>query len=271
MSDIATTWAWRQLQYLGPTPAFVTLMLLANEADTDGLLKRTRADLASKINADVRTVTRHMKRLVESDMVEVYEGSKTDGGQGPNTYQLRMDKTVQPTKSVQASEQGKSEGGAKSVQPSVPSSTSRGKDSSEEQFSLTIQGVGKREPTPKVKIDGKALTNEEWVVARRALATFNECNGSRILLIGTGGGPTDALKRIVSRQREHPHLTADDHERIVRANFANPWWKEDKLHGVGPIYGPKPWPRAMANDGKRPTGKKKSYERNPEDRTDPGW
>lgn len=271
MSDVATAWAWSHLADLGPTPAFVTLMLLANEADTEGTLKRRRSTLASKMETSTKTITRHTTKLVDSELLEVYEGTKTNGGQGANTYQLRLDRCVQADRSVPPSLQGEDQRGDTSVPPLVSPHSGDGKDASKEQFEMTLKGCTSLPEPPKLTVDRHPLTAEEWQIAERAMAAFNECNDSKLRLIGTRGGATDALTRIISRIREHPELTADDLERIVRNNFANPWWKEPKLQGVGPIFGPKPWSRAMTNTGERPTGKKRSYERNRKDLKDPGW
>ncbi len=40
---------------------------------------------------------------------------------------------------------------------------------------------------------------------------------------------------IVRRAREHPELTLEDHEGLIKVQFENPWWKGDPTPSV--IYG----------------------------------
>lgn len=55
-------------------------------------------------------------------------------------------------------------------------------------------------------------------LASSILAAFNE----RALTRYTG---QRWLGQIEARVREHPDLTLDDHRRIIRTNFAQPWWR----------------------------------------------
>jgi hypothetical protein len=84
-------------------------------------------------------------------------------------------------------------------------------------------------PPPKIwNVDGKRVTRAEARLAEKVLAAYNEVSGqskhSRMW-----------LAKIVMRIREHPDLTAEDHEGIIRRNFAAPWWRRAPSPGV--IYG----------------------------------
>lgn len=123
--------------------------------------------------------------------------------------------------------------------------------------------------TPRVMVASKFLTADEWAIAERAIAVFNGQNGSTLSLLGTRGQPTESLKRIVMRAREHPELDPDAHEAIVKRNFAHPWWSESKAGGVGVIYGPNAWQRAMVSEGRPTRPRRFKGERDSDPENDP--
>lgn len=116
----------------------------------------------------------------------------------------------------------------------------------------------------RIYVSSKLVTAPEWEIADAAIAAFNEANGSALTLVGTRGSGTENLKRIISRAREHPELGPAEHVEIVRRNFAEPWWT-GKAGGVGVIYGPNAWQRALVATG-RPTEKRRFRD---ERRSDP--
>lgn len=75
------------------------------------------------------------------------------------------------------------------------------------------------------KADGRVVTDEEDEFARRVLAAWCAATGQRL-------GATTWLRKIVLRHREHPELTVDDHDRIIRATLADPWWRGDPSPSV---------------------------------------
>lgn len=101
------------------------------------------------------------------------------------------------------------------------------------------------------------ITAEEWALATRLLARFNELSGKRLSPVSTRGAPTDNVKAIIGRVREYPDIGLDEHLRILDANFADPWWKGEP-GGPGVIYGPGAFPRCAAKKGRT---KKNDYER----------
>jgi hypothetical protein len=177
-------------------------------------------------------------------------------GRGRATDLIVVDPTAAKYKSraVSAPDQSTKSGAAKyksTPQQSTDSDprTNRG-TGKELERELESAAVGPRERRlPLPSIDGLKVTEAELALAAAALAKFNECNGSRLRLLGRANRATDSLTRIVMRLREHEDLAADDLRQIIERNFENPWWKEAKLGDVGPIFGPKVWGRAMANDG----------------------
>lgn len=90
-------------------------------------------------------------------------------------------------------------------------------------------GTGNASSSTRVRTVGRArVTDEEHDLATAIVAAFNEAAGSSYTV--------DAhLTPVVGRIREHPELLAGDHERIIAANFAAPWWSDRP--GVEVIYG----------------------------------
>lgn len=78
------------------------------------------------------------------------------------------------------------------------------------------------------KVDGKVVVATEADFARAILETWNEQTGQALRA-------TTHLSKIILRCREYPEATLDDHERIIRANLADPWWKGPPSPSV--IYG----------------------------------
>lgn len=96
-------------------------------------------------------------------------------------------------------------------------------------------------------------------MAEAILAEFNSEAGTAFRLVGSRGRPTDHLKRIVSRIRDYPEVTLDQHLEVVRYNCRNPWWG-GRPTSVGVIYGPGSFPRCLAMD-EGPTNKRFADER----------
>lgn len=80
----------------------------------------------------------------------------------------------------------------------------------------------------RAKVAGKVVTDAERETAAAVLAAFNEAADSAYTV--------DAhLTPLVGRIREHPDLDAEEHRRIIEANFADPWWSDRP--GPQVIYG----------------------------------
>lgn len=102
-------------------------------------------------------------------------------------------------------------------------------------------------------VDGHPVEDHHLALAEAAIGAFNERSGSGLKLLTSTGKPTEALKRIVMRLRESRDLTAKQIVGIINRNFDNPWWKGEA--GIGVIFGPNVWDKAMANDGVPDSGR----------------
>lgn len=207
--------------------------------------------LAEATMLDERTIERQLKRLEKLGLIERVPHMRSDG-RGRGADRIRLLPVQRPTRQTAPSEdtqQPDKRAAATRQNASDQPDKRGGRSSIREPTTGTDRGKGNGIPARLPVVDGHQLTEVEFSLASAALDAFNERNGSRLGLLGTTGKPTDALTRIICRVREHPELNDGDLVRIVNRNFDNPWWVEPKLGGVGPIFGPKAWARAMANDG----------------------
>lgn len=79
-------------------------------------------------------------------------------------------------------------------------------------------------------VNRKKVTKDEWELAGDILAAFNRHADADLTL--------DAhFVPLVGRIREKPEITLADHDRIIEANFAQPWWQGRP--GVEVVYGSK--------------------------------
>ena len=87
---------------------------------------------------------------------------------------------------------------------------------------------GKSPSRSVARVAGKSVTDEEYALATAIVLAFNDHADSAYTV--------DAhLTPLVGRIREHPDLDADEHRRIIAANFAQPWWSDRP--GPEVIYG----------------------------------
>ena len=103
-------------------------------------------------------------------------------------------------------------------------------------------------------------------MAVQIVKAFNAGTGTKFRLIGSRGRPTEHLKRIVTRLREHPEVTIDEHLAMIKRVCDDPWWK-GQATTVAVIYGPKAFPMCLATDSRPTHGRRFANERrtSPED------
>lgn len=234
MSFPGYDWAWRVIAVREDVPrtAHTLVLRLGHHANKNLLAWPGVPKLSAATKTGDSTVERHLRLLSRLGLI-VRESYMRPDGRGRGHDRIRL---IPPHAATRRSGHD---------QPADPA----GQSSIREPTTGTDKEKRDRVPTKFPVVDGHPVTPVEFSLSSAAVSTFNERNGSRLQLIGTTGKATEALKRIVSRIREHPELTDGDLVRIVNRNFDNPWWTEEKLGGVGVIFGPKAWPRAMANDG----------------------
>jgi hypothetical protein len=260
MSFQAINWAWAVIEAtpLGNGENELTdrqaliLERIAHVANRSAICYPGNEALGASTRSDESTVTRALRKFEAMGLLtRSAKTQKGHRGRAYDTIKLNLGYAATPHASANGKPQQPRtpDGTNPAHQPQQPRTpvprtnkgTDNGTDNGTDELRARARG--------KLRIDEDEVTDEELAIALAAMGAFNERNGSNLGLIGSKGKPTDALTRIVMRVREHPELAAEDHVLIVHRNFDAPWWKEPKLGGVGPIYGPKAWPRAMACDG----------------------
>jgi DNA-binding MarR family transcriptional regulator len=250
MSVRAMAWAWEQ-HGLSEGEKLL-LMAIADHADDDGKAWPSQDRLGQKIGRSERTVRERLKKLESLELLVREQRHKENGHRTSDMIRLNMPTTTGklyrrqtlPAATVVSEEPSVVEVGNKE----------EGVTTDKEHFDSPALA------TPKVQIDKLKLTDEEWEAAQKIMATFNEAAGTRFQLMGTRGRPTEHLKRIVSRMREHPEVTIEEHLEVVKRTCADPWW-EDKPASVGVIYSPAAFPRCLATDSRPSHGRKFADER----------
>ncbi len=111
-------------------------------------------------------------------------------------------------------------------------------------------------PSPKrrtVTYRGVKASPEQVDKALGALAVFNELKSGRAISPWTGTKhPSEQFKQIVGQVLDHPEVTADEWEQVVRNVFTNPpsWCAEKGTPPcIGDIFGPKAMGYALENNG----------------------
>jgi DNA-binding transcriptional ArsR family regulator len=249
MSFPGYDWAWKVIAVRDDVPrtAHTLVLRLGHHANKNLLAWPGVPKLAAATKTGDSTVERHLRLLAKLGLI-VREPYMRPDGRGRGHDRIRL---ISPSAATRRSGHDQPADSAAATRRSGTQqpADSAGQSSIREPTTGTDKGKGAAVPTKFPVVDGNPVTPAEFSLSSAAVATFNERNGSRFGLVGTTGKATESLKRIVSRIREHPELTDSDLVRIVNSNFDNPWWTEEKLGGVGVIFGPKAWPRAMANDG----------------------
>jgi hypothetical protein len=114
---------------------------------------------------------------------------------------------------------------------------------SEQDTLFETEGVQVKPPPKSWSVDRKRVTVEEERRASAILAAYNE-------VAGQSRASREWLAKVVSRVREHPELTVEEHRGIIERNFAAPWWKGHASPSV--IYGNAAlFENAMLATGKR--------------------
>ena len=88
MSTAALKWAWDQMDIPGPSK-FV-LVALAENADDDGMCWPGLKYVADRVRQSQRSVSRHVRTLVDAGKIGVEKQQRLGGGQSSNLYRLFM-------------------------------------------------------------------------------------------------------------------------------------------------------------------------------------
>ena len=93
--------------------------------------------------------------------------------------------------------------------------------------------VTEDEPVPKVvrhpvTVAKRKVADAEHDLCDAILTHFNAAAGTRYSSV-------EFREKVIRRIREHPEMTAADHEAVIDRVFANPWWTDTPSPAV--IYG----------------------------------
>jgi hypothetical protein len=243
----AMAWAWEQDL---PEGDKLLLMALADHADDEGFCWPGQESLGRKIGRSERTVRERLKRLETKGFLSRRPRYNGSGHRSSDMIQLHLAKTDY-RQSLPAAEVtgGKLSSGEPPVVVSVGIGDNQGKKEA------SIQSGNSTGGPPSVAVDKLKVNEQEWKMATEIIAAFNKATGCKFSLIGTRGRPTEHLKRILGRVREHPEVDLAQHLEVVRKTCENPWW-EGRPGSVGVIYGPAAFPRCLNADGRPTHGRK---------------
>lgn len=293
MSAEALLWAWGQNIKSNQK---VLLLLLADAASFDGLVSGSRqVELGKKLFCSDRTIRNRLNALRDDGLLTRLP-CYTAGGKGRAADMILLH-LPQFEAVLEAMAEGIPEGSSKGIPESfdrgIPEKNETPENGSEsqnvsipesfDQKSTNISSVPSNKPVtrtqedisaiasavplPKVTIDKLTLNRQEWEAALQIIRTFNDAAGTKFRLIGSRGNrPTEHLKRIVGRLREHPEVTLAEHQAMIKRCCSDPWWKGPTTT-IGVIYGPKAFPMCLATDGRPTHGRTFANERrtSPED------
>lgn len=187
---------------------YLTLTDVANTNWDDGGrngFKAARAEIAELAGVSVDTFDRYVKEFETVGLLHIER--RTIGKVSlPNEWSLRDP----PSRTHAAT-------------PAAPVRHIRARDKAELQ-----EVVQDLEPTPPVgppqrpdnrpaQVNRKPVKDHEYETATQVLTAFNHIAGTRYQ-------SSDWIAKVISRCREHPDLTPEQHEAVIRRAFADPWW-----------------------------------------------
>jgi hypothetical protein len=239
--------------------AKVILLGLANHAHPDGTESYPALDtLAKYAHCDRSTARRNVRKLLA-------EGWIVEDGHGPRgqvKYRLpvaeRGGGNLTPRQSGREVAPGARGGGTSArggVAPVPP-------EPSIEPFDIepVREGARERAQAPPssngraAKFKGRPIPVELLDRAVKVLGLYNDIFGRALEPFSATGEQAPHLTQILGKVVAHQGMEAADFERVLRAVHANPpGFLDGQPVGLGDIFGPRAWTRALENPG-RATG-----------------
>lgn len=107
------------------------------------------------------------------------------------------------------------------------------------------------QPVPRIcKFDGKPVAPSFGDLAVSVLAAYNDIFDRNLQPFGGTGKQSEHLTQVLGKVIEHPDMELADFVQVLRAVRANPpSFCNGSPPGLGDIFGPKAWTRALENDG----------------------
>jgi hypothetical protein len=186
---------------------------------------RGKKELAERLRCSKPSIDRALRELIAVGAIEIQDRWANNGAQRENGYVVWA-----------AAPSNRRHGGVtpETGEGHTSDTPSRARSSLE----IPVEDPG-RESTRDVavivtrrgwKVDRKVVTDDEEGRARWILICWNEHAGQAL-------ASKDWLAKIVMRIREHPELTAEDHEAIIAAALRpeNAWWSGPPTPSV--VYG----------------------------------
>lgn len=226
---------------------------LASYAWNTGSCFPSQATLATMLSVDERTIRRWTRELEQVGMVAtehrdarksiVYTLSETPASVSGVENYGGADVRSTPASVSAEEQQGEEQQGVCSVEPSTEddrmissmpvvagaSAQAGAGTGGPPQLSLVTED----EPVPKVvrhpvTVGRRKVTDAEHDLCDAILTHFNAAAGTRYSSV-------EFREKVIRRIREHPEMTAADHEAVIDRVFANPWWTDTPSPAV--IYG----------------------------------
>lgn len=204
MSLQALAWAW-ELEGLDPTEKLVLLALADAHHEASNLCFPSRTTLCRRVGVHLDTVKRVLRRLEDKRLILRQPVFDAAGRQQTNRYVLV---------SYRGCVDAPPEGAAGAPPEGCADAPQNGKKEREE---------GTPPPLPPRKRGGEVTDR-----SREILAVWNEIAGQHLRAV-------QWLRKIEARCKTFPELGIADHERVIRAAFAKPWWKGAATPNV--VYG----------------------------------
>lgn len=106
-------------------------------------------------------------------------------------------------------------------------------------------------PKPRASFKGKPVPDHLTDRAVSVLAAYNASFGQSLRPFSGTGKPSGHLTQVLGKVVEHEDMELADFERVLCAVKANPpSFCDGRAVGLGDIFGPKAWTRALENGGR---------------------
>lgn len=260
MSVEALSWAFAR-QDPPTTMAKFLLVSISNHADKAGVGYPGQELLAADCSCSPDTIWRNFAKLEALELVARFDRRRASGTRTSDWIVLAPNRSDR-FPMIDANPDNYPPYVA-AVACVLTSTDSKSADSRSGRHPTQSRGSREGEPSAPVggsapararagqfRVGGKPVNAEAWKVAVAALEVFNRVAGKKLSALDGTGQPSEVAKRVYSRVRAYPKLTAADHERIIVATLQSRWWGSD-APSIGVVYGPRAWDENMA--GRTPT------------------
>jgi len=221
VSLAAMSWVWA-MSDLDPTEKLVLLALADCHNESTGRCFPARETLAVRACVSVESVRRWLRKLEERGLIETVVAFDEHGRQRSNEYELSFDESSPVTTAPLAGE-----GGTPTPVRGREGHTGEGAANRKRRTGSknTDSGGGRRRLRT---VNGRVVEATELELAHDVLETWNRLTDQRL-------SATSWVRMVLKRVDENPELGLDDHERVIEAALADPWWRGRPSPNV--VYG----------------------------------